>query len=231
MVDQRSDPVSEDKQPRKSREGATPSQNHNLTVSALKIFPGFLEQRGMQQQISSYLRSKASPVISQKRSSRRESYCAQLQRYLIPLEFFRQFSLLLRYSFRKFASRRSIEILPWGRKSLLVRSHSCKTCVKAQGYQLIVVTYRRCPEVKKIPLIFMALATHLTMRTAQFVYLRIRSGSSVWCSIVASKTRVTPITGSTTPRTALLSALLLAKLIASVRKALKHTLKINKTFC
>ena len=63
------------------------------------------------------------------------------------------------------------------------------------------------------------------------VYLRIRSGSCVWCSIVASKTRVTPITGSTTPRTELLSALVLAKLIASVRKALEPTLKINKTFC
>ena len=63
------------------------------------------------------------------------------------------------------------------------------------------------------------------------VYLRIRSGSSVWCSIVASKARVTPITGSTTPRTELLSALVLAKLIASVRKALEPILKINKTFC
>ena len=35
------------------------------------------------------------------------------------------------------------------------------------------------------------------------VYLRIRSESSVWWSIVACKTRVTPITGSTTPRTEL----------------------------
>ena len=63
------------------------------------------------------------------------------------------------------------------------------------------------------------------------VYLRTRSGRSVWCSIVASKTRVTPITGSTTPRTELLSALVLAKSIASVRTALEHTLKIKKTFC
>ena len=40
--------------------------------SALKIW--FLEQRGIQQQISLYLHSKASPVILKKSLSRRESY-------------------------------------------------------------------------------------------------------------------------------------------------------------
>ena len=51
------------------------------------------------------------------------------------------------------------------------------------------------------------------------VYLRIQSGNSVVCNLVASKTRVSPTTGATTPRLELLSALVLARLITSVRKA------------
>ena len=63
------------------------------------------------------------------------------------------------------------------------------------------------------------------------VYLRIQSGCSVVCSLVASKTRVSPITGATTPRLELLSALVLARLISSVRKALDLSLKINSCVC
>ena len=47
------------------------------------------------------------------------------------------------------------------------------------------------------------------------VYLRIQSGNSVVCNLVASKTRVSP----TTARLELLSALVLARLITSVCKA------------
>ena len=63
------------------------------------------------------------------------------------------------------------------------------------------------------------------------VYLRIQSGNSVVCSLVASKTRVSPTTGATTPRLELLSALVLARLISSVRKALDLSLKINNCVC
>lgn len=63
------------------------------------------------------------------------------------------------------------------------------------------------------------------------VYLRIQSGNSVVCNLVASKTRVPPITGATTPKLELLSALMLARLISSVRKALDLSLKINKCAC
>ena len=59
------------------------------------------------------------------------------------------------------------------------------------------------------------------------VSLRLQSGNYVVCSLVASKTRVSPITGHTTPRLELLSALVLAILISSVRKALDISLKIN----
>ncbi|PFX12884.1 Retrovirus-related Pol polyprotein [Stylophora pistillata] len=63
------------------------------------------------------------------------------------------------------------------------------------------------------------------------VYLRIQSGNSVVCNLVASKTRVPPITGATAPRLKLLSALVLARLIMSVRKALDLSLKINSYIC
>lgn len=63
------------------------------------------------------------------------------------------------------------------------------------------------------------------------VYLRIVSGSPVECKIVASRTRVAPITRATTPRVELLSALVLARLIKSVYQALQPTLKISKTYC
>ena len=63
------------------------------------------------------------------------------------------------------------------------------------------------------------------------VYLRIQSGNSVVCNFVASKTRVSPITGATAPRLEPLSALVLARLISSVRKALDQSLKINSCVC
>ena len=51
------------------------------------------------------------------------------------------------------------------------------------------------------------------------------------CKLVASKTRVSPITGATTPRLELLSALVLARLLTSVHKALDPSLKITKCVC
>lgn len=59
------------------------------------------------------------------------------------------------------------------------------------------------------------------------VYVRIQSGNSVVCKLVASKTRVSPITGATAPRLELLFALVLARLLTSVHKALEPSLKIT----
>ena len=63
------------------------------------------------------------------------------------------------------------------------------------------------------------------------VYLRIQSENSVVCKLVASKTRVSPITGATTSRLELLSALVLVRLLTSVHKALVPSLKIEKCVC
>ena len=63
------------------------------------------------------------------------------------------------------------------------------------------------------------------------VCLRMQSESSVVCKLVASKTRVSPLTGVTTPRLELLSALVLARLITSVHKALGLSLNITECVC
>ena len=60
------------------------------------------------------------------------------------------------------------------------------------------------------------------------VYFRIQSENSVVCKLVASKTRASPLTGVTTPKLELLSALVLARLIASVHKALGPSLNITE---
>ena len=62
------------------------------------------------------------------------------------------------------------------------------------------------------------------------MYLRIQTGNSAVCNRVDSKTRVSPITGATTPRLELLSALVLARLITSVRKALDLSLNLLARF-
>ena len=63
------------------------------------------------------------------------------------------------------------------------------------------------------------------------VYLRIQSGNSVVCDLVASETRVSPITDATRSRLKLLSALAFARLITIVCKALDLSLKINSCVC
>ena len=63
------------------------------------------------------------------------------------------------------------------------------------------------------------------------VYLRIQSENSVVCKLVASKTRVSPLTGITTPKLELLSALVLARLITSVHKALGPSFNITECVC
>ena len=63
------------------------------------------------------------------------------------------------------------------------------------------------------------------------VYLMIQSENSVVCKLVASKTRVSPLTGVTTPKLELLSALVLARLITSVHKALGPSFNITECVC
>lgn len=59
------------------------------------------------------------------------------------------------------------------------------------------------------------------------VYLRCEHGSTVHCNLVASKTRVAPLTKQTMPRLELLACLVSARLSKSVRKALDDALKIH----
>ncbi|XP_068734829.1 uncharacterized protein [Montipora capricornis] len=63
------------------------------------------------------------------------------------------------------------------------------------------------------------------------VYFRIQPENSVVCKLVASKTRVSPLTGVTTPKLELLSALVLARLITSVHKALGPAFNITECVC
>ena len=63
------------------------------------------------------------------------------------------------------------------------------------------------------------------------VYLRIQSENSVVCKLVASKTRVSPLPGVTTPKLELLSALVLARLITSVHKTLGPSFNITECVC
>ena len=59
------------------------------------------------------------------------------------------------------------------------------------------------------------------------VYLRAESNNSVVCTLLAAKARVAPIAGSTIPKLELLSAVILARLMASIQQALSKTFTIN----
>ena len=63
------------------------------------------------------------------------------------------------------------------------------------------------------------------------VYLCIETEDGYKTSLVASKTRVTPSTPMTIPRLELLAALILARLISTVREALAQVLKIEEILC
>ena len=62
------------------------------------------------------------------------------------------------------------------------------------------------------------------------VYMRVeRESGKVDCNIIASKSRVVPLKGETIPRLELLSALILARLMNTVKVALKEVVEINRT--
>ena len=63
---------------------------------------------------------------------------------------------------------------------------------------------------------------------AAVVYLRVELESSVKSVLVASKTRVVPLSGQTIPRLELLGALILARLVKHVVDALSGTLRIDR---
>ena len=63
------------------------------------------------------------------------------------------------------------------------------------------------------------------------VYIRISTGSQVLCQLVASKSKVAPISGETIPRLEQLSALVLARLISHVRRELELKYKIDRAVC
>ena len=66
---------------------------------------------------------------------------------------------------------------------------------------------------------------------AAVVYLQLEDGESVGVRFLASKTRVTPVSGTTIPRLELLSALLLAKLLTSIRDVLQTILQLEDPIC
>ena len=59
------------------------------------------------------------------------------------------------------------------------------------------------------------------------VYLRCEHESDVHCNLVAAKTRVAPMTNQTIPRLELLSCLVAARLLASVKEAISEILTIE----
>ena len=63
------------------------------------------------------------------------------------------------------------------------------------------------------------------------VYLRVVSENKVHTNIIASKSRVAPLTEQTIPRLELLSALVLARLIHSVQLAFANVIKITSVYC
>ena len=63
------------------------------------------------------------------------------------------------------------------------------------------------------------------------VYLRAETSCGYQVTLVASKTRVTPLKQQTIPRLELLSALLLARLMSSVMQALQSEVCFSKCYC
>ena len=66
---------------------------------------------------------------------------------------------------------------------------------------------------------------------AAVIYLKVVTSDAVQVRLVASKTRVAPAKGMTIPRLELLAALLLSKLMVSVRCALEPELALNDPSC
>ena len=66
---------------------------------------------------------------------------------------------------------------------------------------------------------------------AAVVYVRFEDEDSVDVKFIAAKPRVTPVLGVTIPRLELLSALLLSKLLDSVRTALESNLPLDDPIC
>ena len=63
------------------------------------------------------------------------------------------------------------------------------------------------------------------------IYVRLEDEDSVDVKFVAAKTRGTPVIGITIPKLELLSALLLSKLLDSVRAALESSLPLDESIC
>ena len=63
---------------------------------------------------------------------------------------------------------------------------------------------------------------------AAVVYMRIEQQAEARSVLVASKTRVAPLTGETIPRLELLGAVILARLMKRVADALSEILKVDK---
>lgn len=63
------------------------------------------------------------------------------------------------------------------------------------------------------------------------VYLRVVTTSGILIRVLASKTRVAPLSNQTILRLELLSAVVLARLMYNVKEALASEIKISKLAC
>ena len=66
---------------------------------------------------------------------------------------------------------------------------------------------------------------------ATVIYLRINTLDRTCVEFLVSKTRVAPLQTQTIPRLELLSALLLSRLMANVRRSLEPVLSVSHTIC
>ena len=66
---------------------------------------------------------------------------------------------------------------------------------------------------------------------AAVVYLQVETDNATVSQVLCSKTRVAPIKKVTIPRLELLSALLLARLISTIRHALEPEILLSRTTC
>ena len=66
---------------------------------------------------------------------------------------------------------------------------------------------------------------------ATAIYLRVKTEADVKTRLLSSKSKVTPISGETTPRLELLGEFLLARLFTSVELSLTEAIQIEKRFC
>ena len=98
-----------------------------------------------------------------------------------------------------------------------------------------VIQIPRCvtfePDTKELVYELESFGDSSSSAYAAVVYLVIKSPISTQVQLIASKTRVAPLTNQTIPRLELLAALILARLTARIKTALEQCLVISRVRC